>query len=320
MAARAERGGRLGARARCVRTAVDAALEGGAGLVELNANVGVVSLDGSLGPESIVVFGAVRSIAQVKLAGVASVLPAPSVACTSKVWVPPLRRLSVSGRGARRPAAAVDAALEARAGLGRAEVECRRRVTRRIARVGVDRRVGRRQVDRPGVARGGGVGVAGVSVARTSKVWLPAPSAASVLGRGAGRPAAAVDAALEGRAGLGGAEREGGGGVVGRVVRRRVDRGVRCGEVDRPGVARGGGVGVAGRVGGADVEGVAAGAEGGQGVGRGAGAQLPLSMRHSKVEPASVELKAKVGVVSLVGSFGVGVDRRVRCGRGRSSR
>ena len=50
------------------------------------------------------------------------------------------------------------------------------------------------------------------------------------LRRAAGRPAAAVELALEGRAALGRREREVGAGRVGRVVRRAVDRRVRgCG-------------------------------------------------------------------------------------------
>src|SRR5215210_6804819 len=55
---------------------------------ELNAKVGVVFPDGLEGPESMVVFGAVRSTVQVWPAGVASVLPAASVARTWKVWLP----------------------------------------------------------------------------------------------------------------------------------------------------------------------------------------------------------------------------------------
>src|SRR6478672_1210142 len=53
--------------------------------LELNAKVGVVRPDGLEGLESIVVSGAVRSIVQVKLAGVPSVLAAASVARTSNV-------------------------------------------------------------------------------------------------------------------------------------------------------------------------------------------------------------------------------------------
>jgi hypothetical protein len=67
------------------------------GSEELNAKDGVVSFDGSAGCASIVVSGAVRSIAQVWLAGVASVLPAASVARTSKVWLPAPSAPSVSG-------------------------------------------------------------------------------------------------------------------------------------------------------------------------------------------------------------------------------
>src|SRR6478672_10364713 len=55
---------------------------------ELNAKVGVVFPDGLEGLESMVVFGGVRSTVHVWLAGVASVLPAVSVARTWKVWLP----------------------------------------------------------------------------------------------------------------------------------------------------------------------------------------------------------------------------------------
>ena len=67
------------------------------GLLALKSKVGVVSFDGSFGPESIVVSGAVRSIAHVYAAGVASVLPAGSVARTSKVWLPSPSAEVVSG-------------------------------------------------------------------------------------------------------------------------------------------------------------------------------------------------------------------------------
>src|SRR4051812_46509464 len=53
--------------------------------LELKVNVGVVSFDGLGGVESIVVFGAVRSTVQVRVAGVPSALPAWSVARTSNV-------------------------------------------------------------------------------------------------------------------------------------------------------------------------------------------------------------------------------------------
>jgi hypothetical protein len=44
--------------------------------------------DGSDGAAVIVVFGSVRSIVHAWLAGVGSLLPAPSVARTSNVWLP----------------------------------------------------------------------------------------------------------------------------------------------------------------------------------------------------------------------------------------
>jgi hypothetical protein len=55
---------------------------------ELNVKSGVVLFDGSAGWESTVVLGALRSTVHVRLAGVPSVLPAWSVARTSKVWLP----------------------------------------------------------------------------------------------------------------------------------------------------------------------------------------------------------------------------------------
>ena len=59
--------------------------------LELKVKSGLPELLGSFGWAVIVVFGAVVSTVQVKLAGVASVLPAASVARTSKVWEPSLR-------------------------------------------------------------------------------------------------------------------------------------------------------------------------------------------------------------------------------------
>jgi hypothetical protein len=53
--------------------------------VELKLKSGVVLFEGSGGLESMVVFGAVRSTVQVRVAGLPSVLPAWSVARTSKV-------------------------------------------------------------------------------------------------------------------------------------------------------------------------------------------------------------------------------------------
>ena len=72
---------------------------------------------GSLGCAVIVVSGATVSIVQVKLAGEASVLPAVSVARTSKVCEPSARPGVALRAGAGGPGAAVEAALEARAAL-----------------------------------------------------------------------------------------------------------------------------------------------------------------------------------------------------------
>ncbi len=52
---------------------------------ESNEKLGAVSFEGSLGCAVMVVSGAAASTVQVKLAGVGSVLPAASVARTSKV-------------------------------------------------------------------------------------------------------------------------------------------------------------------------------------------------------------------------------------------
>jgi hypothetical protein len=59
--------------------------------VEVKLKLGAVEFVGLAGPDVIVVSGAVRSIAQVWLAGVASVFPAGSVARTWKVWLPAVK-------------------------------------------------------------------------------------------------------------------------------------------------------------------------------------------------------------------------------------
>src|SRR5438067_1853892 len=56
--------------------------------VEVNEKDAVVTLVEGGGWRVMLVFGGVRSIVQVKLAGVASVFPAGSVARTWKVWLP----------------------------------------------------------------------------------------------------------------------------------------------------------------------------------------------------------------------------------------
>ena len=56
--------------------------------VEVNANVAVVAVTVPLGPLVIEVFGAVRSIVHVRVAGVASTLPVESFARTENVCEP----------------------------------------------------------------------------------------------------------------------------------------------------------------------------------------------------------------------------------------
>src|SRR2546428_9893374 len=67
------------------------------GSLELKPKLGVVSFDGLLGPESIVVLGGVRSIVQVWLAGVGSVLPAGARASTPHDSSPSSTRIPSSG-------------------------------------------------------------------------------------------------------------------------------------------------------------------------------------------------------------------------------
>ncbi len=152
------------------------------------------------------VTGAVRSIVQVSLAGVASVLPAGSVARTSKVWLPAPSAGEVKGLvqvvqepPSMRHSKVEPGSLELKVKVGVVSLDGWAGVESRLVTGAVRSIV---QVSLAGVAS---VLPAG-SVARTSKVWLPAPSAGEREGAGAGRPAAAVDAALEGRAGLVGAE------------------------------------------------------------------------------------------------------------------
>ena len=83
--------------------------------------VGVASLVGPEGPLSIVVSGAAVSTVKLRDAGVASTLPAGSVARTSKVCAPSASDAVVSGVEHAAPRAAVDSALEARARLVRRE-------------------------------------------------------------------------------------------------------------------------------------------------------------------------------------------------------
>ena len=88
--------------------------------LEMNVNVGWLTLPGFGGPSVIVVSGAPVSTVQVCKAGVASVLPTESVARTWNVCG--LGEAGVAG-GAGAEGGAVERALERRAGLGRGERE-----------------------------------------------------------------------------------------------------------------------------------------------------------------------------------------------------
>src|SRR5207342_514420 len=102
--------------------------------------------------------------------------------------------------GAGGPGAAVDPALERRRALTRAEGEVGGGGVARVAGLGGDRGVRRGGVDRPGVGRGGCVRVAcGVGRAHLEGVRAVAETGVALRGA-AGRPAAAVELALEGRA------------------------------------------------------------------------------------------------------------------------
>ena len=60
-------------------------------LFDVKVNVAFWIVVDTSGPPVIVVWGPVRSITQVKLAGVGSVLPFVSVARTRKLWLPAVR-------------------------------------------------------------------------------------------------------------------------------------------------------------------------------------------------------------------------------------
>ena len=67
------------------------------GSVEVNVNVGVLSLVNPVGPPVIVVSGTTESTVNVRLAGVGSMLPAVSMARSSKVCSPSVRTTSSTG-------------------------------------------------------------------------------------------------------------------------------------------------------------------------------------------------------------------------------
>ena len=203
--------------------------------------------------------GAVRSTVQVWLAGVASVLPAASVARTSKVWLPAPSEPSVSGLEhdvqlppSMRHSKVEPASEELNEKVGVVSFDGSGGVESIVVAGGVRSTI---HVYEAGVAS---VSAGGIRRANLERVAAFGERRGERVRAGARRPGSAVDAAFEGRAGLGGAEREVGSRVVGRIAGSRVEGRVRRSQVDRPRVARRAGVGVAGRIDRADVERVAA--------------------------------------------------------------
>src|SRR6266545_4369716 len=146
----------------------------------LKVKVGVVSFEGLEGLESIVVSGAVRSTVQVWLAGDPSVLPAWSVARTSKVWLPSVRageRVSGLVQDVQLPLSTRHSklepgSLELKLKLGVASPDGFDGLESMVVFGAVRSSVQLWLADDPSV-------FPAWSVARTSKLWLPAPSAAS---------------------------------------------------------------------------------------------------------------------------------------------
>ena len=235
--------------------------------------VALVLLTEPVGAARFVVSGAIVSTVQVRVAGVASWLPAASTARTWKVC-DALREAGVAC-GAAAEGAAVELALERRRRLGRIEREGRAGAADRAGRADQVRGVGRDRVDGPRARGGRGVLVAGgVDGADAEGVRaLREPGVAC----GAAAEAAAIELALERRRRLGRIERERRAGVGDAAARAVQVRRVGRDGVDRPGPCRGGGVLVAGGVDGADAEGVRALRE-------------PGIARGAAPEPSAVEL------------------------------
>ncbi len=245
------------------------------GLSPVNSNSGVASPVGPDGPAVMLVCGGSVSTVKVREAGEGSVLPAGSTARTSSVWRPSSSRPVVNGevQDAKAPSSTRHSKPEPGSSAAISKVG----VASAVGPPGpavivvsggsastVKVRVGGRRV---GVA--GAVGGADVERVRT------VGEARERQGRGAGRERAAVDPALEGRAGLPGGELEVGARLARGAGRPRRDRRLRRRGVDREGAGDGRRVGVAGGVDGprlervlavgerVDLRGRAAGREGG---------------------------------------------------------
>ena len=154
--------------------------------VESNENVGVASFVVPAGPAVIVVSGGVVSTAvstvKSREAGVGSVLPAVSVARTSKVWAPSVSAAVVCGE-----VQAANASLSMRhLKVEPVSVESKEKVgvLSLVVPVGPPVIVVFGGAVSTVKSREAGVGsvLPAVSVARTSKVWAPSVSAAVVCG------------------------------------------------------------------------------------------------------------------------------------------
>jgi hypothetical protein len=275
---------------------------------ELNVKLGVVSLDGSEGLESIVVFGAVRSTVQVWLAGVASVLPAASVARTWNVWLPALSagemvsglvqelQLPLSTRHSKLEPPSEELKLKSGVVLLDGSEGLESIVVFGAVRSTV-------QVWLAGVASV----LPAASVARTWNVWLPAVSAGEIVSG----LVQAVQLPLSTRHSnvelpseelkltSGVVLLDGSAGLESRVVFGAVRSTVQVWLAGVPSVLPAASVARTSKV---WLPAVSAG-EIDSGLVH--DVQLPLSMRHSKLEPPSEELKPKSGVVLLEGSGGL---------------
>ena len=179
-----------------------------------------MSLVVPVGPAVIVVSGGVVSTVKVRVAGVASVLPAGSVARTSKVCEPSSRAASCTARcrartSRRRPGTRTSS--RPRWSRTRTSACCRWSA----ARPRGDRGVGRGRVDGEGRAGRRGVDVAG-DVDRPHLEGVRAVASGAWCTARFSRRARPRRSALERRACLGRRERERRRGVAGRPVGARV--------------------------------------------------------------------------------------------------
>src|SRR6266852_314711 len=278
------------------------------GSLELKEKLGVVSLEGSAGVELRVVLGAVRSTIQVWLAGVERVLPAWSVARTSKVWLP--------SASAGEIVSGLEQLVQPPPSIRHSNVDPDSlELNVKVGVVSLEGLPGLESI----VVSGGPVstiqlwlaGEASVlpawSVARTSKVWLPSPRAGEIVSGDeqpvqlppSTRHSKVEPLSEELKVKTGVVLPEGLAGLESMVVFGAVRSTVQvwlAGEASvlpAASVARTSNVWLPSASAGEIVYGLLQ------------ADQLPPSTRHWKVEPDSEELKASVGVLSLEGLDGL---------------